>query len=808
MNADVDARRPTRLLTVGDVLAAHEQLLAMQGEEADLLRIRSFVDSLVASGACFDEAAERKALQGILDYWSSELAAHATDQGNAGLRRPAIGEFDAGALAALQGDFDNPFGQLAQRVGALAPDQRKSPAAIIELVLDVARPQRLRFAEGLLKEIANQVAGEWEKDPAAQAAHDREDARLLEFCLWHLFEDPDTRIGNKLYRPKRSGDPAQRVDFFSCKVYLVRKAQQLCDALSAREQAALLDRLMRVNSRGSEASRPVSHLTVLVRMLSALPRAVQSRLHDTRGALRTFRLYGATGLDLEEFLQASRLVFGIGEAARVVHPALARWDPLKERRWKEVAKERRIFVSSTVVLVAVVTILAWLLWYWLWTDVAMDHLARSQIATDPPIRLDESVDGLRAANLSRSADRSYASQVANAAIGQIIGERARAGSGALGALEPYPRVPRLECEAAQGPGTGSVYSVQVVGGGARFSALAACPTFAVNFDGTRLAAAWQAAGAVTLRVFAIPPDFRIGSGAGGALIEADVTGAASWVSALRAQEQELAPPLHREPGALTENCKDRALRFSEDGATVSLECLYGTGEPTKPSAVKLIAASIGGAATVAGVQRVVSEDAGLGPCGASRSMSPPDTAHVTAVFLGPRTGADSGFVAVRGDGSVQVWHDASAPPCLSTQFHTDFVRVAVAGRPAAMDVQDRNVKRPLYALYAHTAAPVLRIYEQQQAEQATLLLEHYPPPGVGTPVGVRFTPQARCLKVRAIRNNRDRQLVFVDYYLVLDPARLLKVARALQRDLAGRSAVTEGPLPGYDTAVKAQCGAA
>jgi hypothetical protein len=806
MNTDGEPDDNAPFLTVEAVLAAHEHLLSAQDADGRLARVRGFVERLIASGAIFDEAGERKALQGTLDYWTSELTAQAPDQDAAGHRRPMIRDFDAGALTARQHEFENPFGVLAERVGALDADRRRSPTAIIELIQEVSRPQGLRFQDGLLREMANQVAGESHADPATQAVHDREDATLLEFCLWHLFEDTDTRLGNKLYRPRHIEGSVRRVDFFSCKVYLVRKTQQLYDAQSEREQAALLDQLMRVDGRGGGGARPASRLAALPRMLSGLPRAVEA----TRAPLRTFRLYRAEGLDLQAFLRDARLVFADAGKPRLVHPALARWDPLKERRWKAAASERRFFLTSTIVLVAGATVLAWLVWYWAWTDVAMDHLARSQIAAEAKPRLDHSVAGLRAANLSRGANRAYATQVANDAIGRIIGERARKGRGDLDALLPYPQVPRLECEQGKAPGADFVsYTVRLAADAAKLSALAACPTFAVDLDGTRLAAAWQRDGRVRLRVFDIPRDFSIGGARGAALTEADISETAAWIDSL--QEQEIDPPLHRQPAPLTEECKDRALRFSEDGTTVSLECLYSTGERLRPSALKWVAArlrSAGGSTAEAGVEQVVHGGVELGPCNAERSAAPRGTANVTAVFLGPRSGTGSGFVAVRGDGSVEIWHDPSQPPCLSTQFFTDFVRVAIAGRPVALDVQDLGVEGPraLYALYAHSAAPVLRIYQQLQAEQATLLLEHYPPAGVGTPVAIRFTPQARCLQVRAIRNNDARQLVYVDYHLVLDSARLLTVGHALQRDLAGDASVTDSPLPEYHRAIQQECG--
>ena len=74
--------------------------------------------------------------------------------------------------------------------------------------------------------------------------------------------------------------------------------------------------------------------------------------------------------------------------------------------------------------------------------------------------------------------------------------------------------------------------------------------------------------------------------------------------------------------------------------------------------------------------------------------------------------------------------------------------------------------------------------------------------GVGTPVGIKFTPQANCLQVRTKKKTTDG-LVLVDYYLVLDPDRLLAVAEALAKDLELPAPAAD--LPAYREAIKKQC---
>jgi hypothetical protein len=158
-------------------------------------------------------------------------------------------------------------------------------------------------------------------------------------------------------------------------------------------------------------------------------------------------------------------------------------------------------------------------------------------------------------------------------------------------------------------------------------------------------------------------------------------------------------------------------------------------------------------------------------------------------------------VTVRGDGYVQIWHDDKEEPRLSAEFRSDFVRVGTGGRPTALDVEDAD-DHPIYAIYALNPYPVIRVYEQRYAKHARLLMEHYPPAGVGTPVGIKFTTKAHCLQIRAKREKAD-ELELVDYYLVLDPDRLLAVGKALTRDLEVVPPAIG--LPKYKEAVRKQC---
>src|SRR5262249_14243842 len=142
-------------------------------------------------------------------------------------------------------------------------------------------------------------------------------------------------------------------------------------------------------------------------------------------------------------------------------------------------------ILSTVVLVALATSLGWYAWYIAWTRLATQHLARAQASDDSKERLSQAVAGLRAAGRSMAIDEAYAGQIANDAIGAVIGDGAR--QGMLGELRAYPGVPSIECERMQVYHGPDKYAVTIrsdfrpptrLGG-----LLDACPLFAANLRG-------------------------------------------------------------------------------------------------------------------------------------------------------------------------------------------------------------------------------------------------------------------------------------------------------------------------------------
>jgi hypothetical protein len=336
-------------------------------------------------------------------------------------------------------------------------------------------------------------------------------------------------------------------------------------------------------------------------------------------------------------------------------------------------------------------------------------------------------------------------------------------------------------------------------------AMDTCPTFTLNLTGTLLAAAWDKRDGVNIKVFQITPGFHLASGKDGALSETDLKeDDAPWMQANGLKPLPLVALLNKEPkrGGSTA-CKDRSLRFSSDDRVVTFECLYSTDSGNELEWIpRGVAGSLQDSAAHApgnvfnGIQQM------LMPQAAGRIAA--DKAGIASIFLGPGSGLDLQFVTVKADGHVQIWRAGKDSPLATAQFNSDFIRVGTSGRPTLLDVQD-NGEDALYAISALIPYPVIRIYQQHRsghARHATLVMEHYPPAGVGTPVGIKFTPKARCLDIGA-KWQKGQSLQMLHYYLVLDADRLLPVSQALESDLELDPAGTK--LPKYSEAIKKHC---
>ena len=318
------------------------------------LEVHRFATRVAQSGVYFDEPHEVKACQGYLSYWERELARARVDKRfTDDLRVPELARYDETALRALQPNYPtNPFENFAAEVRALAAGGELASDQLATLIEHKAQEAGLRFELDLPKEIANQVAG------------DHLAPTLAGFCLYHLFEDAETRIGNKLRRPLRGQG-------FGCATFLASKAEQLYADQGEREKRALIDALARFG------------LKYDARLSSdAIPAA---EIDSIRGASSaTFKDAVGRRMPLREFLTTSRLAFESDRGLSIVHPALFRRWPelLSEIRLKK-ERERRRRRAITYGMGAVALLLAGVLavtWIWKWSaekDREANELATS-----------------------------------------------------------------------------------------------------------------------------------------------------------------------------------------------------------------------------------------------------------------------------------------------------------------------------------------------------------------------------------------------------------------------------------------------
>jgi hypothetical protein len=816
--------RTALMLTLDVIRAEHGRLLEAGAQTIldvpDYLRkVKSFVDGLVESGAYFDETAERRAIQAYLDHWTAELANHAAREERTGLSHLEIRAFDADALRKLQDQFINPFETLSRDLTSLSQAGQRSASGVLKLLEDKAKATGLRFQEGVLKEIASQVAS------------DPQGAALCEFCLWHLFEDPETRSGNKISRP--SGEIA-----FSCTAYLVDKAGEMCQAQPERERNLLMGALARFGSVS-----PVQATSKL------LPRSAIHKLKYS--TLHAFVLYTKTTLDLDQFLTTSRLTFDRGNRGlELVHDALM-------RRWVDLAAEiaartarmrqNRKMVFSAVAFTALVGV-GWIAWSGLqahrqeaatrdasaaanegalasaqllttrdalWgqqypdaaafrsaVGAAMYSAARDHFAT----QLDMSLHAVKA------NDSMQGRQTLTNAISAVIGFLAQVG--ALGELPPYPKVvdPRNpdpdEPDSKKCATTQRTYCVRI--GELLLPIPGANPDEVISFplanhDGTRLATALSRPGGVMLRAF----ELRRGEAAARRDSAASLAGGL-W--SLRPMGE----------GVQVAGCRAGTFQFSpETDGVVIFQC----AESGKWSYVDFQRDE--GAYTTY-------DTPGLSPHDARASQGgpkcPPTSGHRAeqeflpssdaSVFLGPppAKGQLGDILTAGREGYVRRWREPNTP-CLHAQFFSDFVRVVTAGHPTGLALYgDDSVAN--YAIY-HDSPPVIRVYKQSGRDLAKQVIEYYPSYGLGTPTGLRFTPNGQCLEVlakraRPVTRKPDDYPVGITYYLMLEAKALKLVGTALEKDLADlktrefshaqSSATRYEQLSAYRQLVESQCG--
>src|SRR5262245_49343480 len=370
------------------------------------LEVHRFATRVAQSGVYFDEPHEVKACQGYLSYWERELARarvdkHFTDD----LRVPKLASYDEAALRALQTHYPtNPFENFAAEVRALAAGGELASDRLATLIERKAEAAGLRFELDLPKEIANQVAG----DPFAPT--------LLAFCLYHLCEDPETRIGNKLRRPLRGQG-------FGCVAFLASKAEQLYADQGKREKRVLLDALAGFGLKYASRSE-----AMLAAEIDSIRDASSAAFKGAAG--RTMRL--------REFLSASRLAFESDRGLSIVHPALFRRWPelLSEIRLKEERDRRRRRLATYGTGVAVVLLVLGLVASILWKSSADKEREADKLATSsrnprlsPEQRIAKALEAIEKSPTRR------ARAALNDAVAVVLGVNATASAKPLAFIE-------------------------------------------------------------------------------------------------------------------------------------------------------------------------------------------------------------------------------------------------------------------------------------------------------------------------------------------------------------------------------------
>lgn len=814
--ASLDAEPSWRaFLTMDAIRAEHGRLLdlvpdAVAGVADYVRQVRDFVGRLVESGVYFDELGERRAIQGYLDHWMGELSSRATAEQSADLIHLELRAFDVAALRALQDTLVNPFTtvsvDIASLIAMLSDGSRRTAIPILKWLEDRAKAAGLRVQDGLLKEIASQVA----VDP--------EGASLLEFCLWHLFEDPATRIGNKIERPE--GELT-----FVCVGYLAEHAQKLCAAQSKSAQTALIAALGAFEPSPSDSDRaaPASTRTVL------------------RNETVRFALYQRRDLALQDFLLASRLTFLTqGGKLRLVHRSLLnRWNAVAVARATRLERAKgnrqKWRLAGGFLGMLVVGSLAWIA-YGEWAKGKAIHYAgkaandgaRAIAVLQGPAYTDESPsnDPREAQKGVMLAKQYYADQLADGlrAVGYANTGDSRKSlrdgiSGAIGflaqvgALGDLPRYAKVEsCEQAPPKNVRRDAELCVTDGASKVAIderamRVSAPV--LNQDGTRLAGVWKRDKGLILRAYAVnfvPAEDR----------------------SARSERLSLAP-LRDIP--LPRACELGNLRFVAGGTGVQFDCL-DRGQS--------VSVYVPLAAENSGVQVVNSPDVGRAssdpqwPCKLQVGTTAIDVQLVPSrsptIFLSPgEQGALGSFITTGEEGYLRLWpgsaraSDAqSRKPCPKAQFFSDFIRMVTGG--SASELAFREDSAVNYFVLFYDTPPVIRIYEQRDPLHARQIVEHYPQHGLGNPYAVDFTRNGSCVAVHARRGkpltkdgDPDYHYVRLTYYLLLDKAGLKDVGEALGKDIAD---LTMSPsdlqnpvpwrqkLPTYAEAIKKQCGVA
>lgn len=812
------------LVTLDAIRAEHGRLLELPSDGVPagteyVREVRSFVDRLVADAVYFDEMSERRTIQGYLDHWIGELSTRYKPEERSALTQLEQQPFSVDALRALQDTVVNPFATVAADLGASTDQSGRSATVILKWIEERTKAGGIRCQEGLLKEIASQVAA------------DPEGPTLLAFCLWHLFEDPATRIGNKIRR--REGEVA-----FSCSAYLVEKTAWLYEQQGESEQRAMMRALLAFSPDDSPGGRE-----------RAIPRR---KIASSGGdSSHQFVLYAQDCSDLEPFLLDARMVFPApGDRLALVHRTLlTHWPHLAAAKGQQAERKRwirRLTIGGSLVAAAVVvTSLGWKVYADRQVAIAVRganaatvgggvatgyvRTMRAYYGSNPERTEEENKAALVAAtwparehHMTQLTQATTALEARAGPIEKTIGNDALTAAigflvqaGALGHLEPLPTVtacaPARPCLRVGR----DVLAIPKIPDSAGLG-----PEARISHDGTRLVQVWSMGKQLVLGVY------RIGRHPAGNEATAGPPQSSPIIEFLRSVPLDLAC-----------EAKDTVARFSGDGRIVSVTCpesAYGDwslvdiatdraptvwhspGLPVEVS--NALKKKDKGEILSKQENELLNQDL-FKPepknCNGILTL-PARTGAIYPTSLGEGKGGRS-YVTTNESGFVGVWAEDS--PCPRAQFSSNFVRLDTVGAPAQVAFQESDVKR--YAIYRYSeenaVPPLIRLYAQSGVGGAELITEHYPP--LGTPVSMRFTPTGKCLEVqiklkKPLTQDKDAEVVGLRYYISTEAAALTALTKALGQDLAEKENIVAAQqmpdwrraLRHYSAAVDEQCG--
>lgn len=722
--------------TLDEIRAEHSRLLDLDTEDEApgpgfWFAVQGFATRVAESGIYFDEPHEVKACQGYLSYWQRELSRAKSEQRfESDLAIPGLKPYDEAALRALQSLYANPFAHFAEEVQAMpqADARTLSSEELGKLIERKAAEAGLRFELDLVKEISGQVAG------------DTYAPTLVEFCLYHLFEDARTRIGNKLRRPPRERS-------FSCLQYLIDKTDRIYRTQGPSEQRAMLDALSEYGA-GYDPGVPSDAI------------CLKPKIEAVKGATSpTFKDVAGRALALTPFLLSSRVLFERASGLSIVHPALF-------RRWPELLAEIRVrkdraersrrtrFYGTVAVALVLLGLSSWSLVQVrgekdqkranaLAAHVYRDLWAYEGCRTGKkPARAgadcSQLLDNARSKALEgvTTSPTSRAIAALNDTIGAMLGANARTWrEGKLG-VTPLAWRGSAPSVGPCPPERGRTGTLCFVDAQARNMVLPGGLTqsnveLAMDVGETHLALAWPTFD---------PSTWKVAEQVG---LEAFVVERQSEVRAI--------------DGLPGNRCQQRSVshvRLSTDGQMASLDCVGGSREEAE--ALWDVVPLSDGAWQWIAPEKLESMRA--------------NGAILSVYFASP---GGKGYATLKDDGEVEVFDGSAEEPVAA--YDSDFLRST--GRPENLGFHPTEG----FAAIGSTLTfdyPLVLVHDDEGRDRV-----FFAPSGLGTPQRVDFSPNGKCVEVRTVDASKNT----FAYHIVLDVDILMKVAQQMG-----------GPNPRYE----------